>query len=111
MAPTDIFVRHKDSGQVYLVPTAGETRVGYIINTVAVNSGQRVGNIELEFRNEVLSAKDEIGKILEARENEDEEVIMKILSGKLRFYTNRFCLPGQCCGHKGMFTLLHFSLC
>ena len=37
--------------------------------------------------------------------------IVQAPSGKLHLYLNRFCLPGQCCGHKGMFTLLHFSLC
>ena len=42
-------------------------------------------------------------------ENNSKE--RKFVTGTLCFYTNRFCLSGQCCGHKGMFTLLHFSLC
>ena len=46
-------------------------------------------------------------------ENNSKEnpLILKFVTGTLRFYTNRFCLPGHCCGHKDMFTLLHFSLC
>ena len=67
-------------------------------------------NIELIFDGKQVNTETELegykGRLLLK-----EKIIVKVRpSGKLRFYTNCLCLAGRCCGHKGMFTLLHFYL-
>ena len=47
---------------------------------------------------------------LRSRMELDNKIIVKVApSGNFRFFTSRFCLPGQCCGHSSIVLVTYAS--
>ena len=59
--------------------------------------------ISVHFNDKEFAGTDEVEKFLTSRTKETDALVVKTQQGKLHIYTNRFRLPGRCCGHKGHF--------